>query len=85
MEEQVPRYKRVVIKLSGEALSGKQGGSGIDTAMLEKIGAGPDELLLSAAALEAANGSNLKVSERPLLDAKGVPEEFEVYAVKLKR
>ncbi len=27
--------KRVVIKLSGEALSGKQGGSGIDTAMLK--------------------------------------------------
>ena len=35
MEEQVPRYKRVVIKLSGEALSGKQGGSGIDTAVLK--------------------------------------------------
>jgi uridylate kinase len=35
VEEQVPRYKRVVIKLSGEALSGKQGGSGIDTAMLK--------------------------------------------------
>src|SRR6185369_977630 len=27
--------RRVVIKLSGEALSGKQGGSGIDTAMLK--------------------------------------------------
>jgi uridylate kinase len=28
-------YKRVVIKLSGEALAGKDGGSGIDTAMLK--------------------------------------------------
>jgi uridylate kinase len=34
VEEEVSRYKRVVIKLSGEALSGKQGGSGIDTGML---------------------------------------------------
>jgi len=34
VEEQALRYKRVVIKLSGEALSGKEGGSGIDTAML---------------------------------------------------
>lgn len=29
------RYKRVVIKLSGEALCGKEGGSGIDTATLK--------------------------------------------------
>lgn len=29
------RYKRVIIKLSGEALSGKDGGSGIDTATLK--------------------------------------------------
>ncbi|HYO95255.1 MAG TPA: UMP kinase [Polyangiaceae bacterium] len=29
------KYRRVVIKLSGEALSGKEGGSGIDTAMLK--------------------------------------------------
>jgi uridylate kinase len=28
-------YKRVIVKLSGEALSGKQGGSGIDTATLK--------------------------------------------------
>jgi uridylate kinase len=28
------RYRRVILKLSGEALSGKQGGSGIDTATL---------------------------------------------------
>ena len=30
------RYKRVVLKLSGEALSGKEGGSGIDTTMLKE-------------------------------------------------
>lgn len=35
MESEQPRYKRVVIKLSGEALSGKQGGSGIDTGTLK--------------------------------------------------
>jgi class 3 adenylate cyclase len=47
-------------------------------------GAGANELLLSGAALEAAESSNLSISERPLLDAKGVPEEFQVYAVALK-
>jgi uridylate kinase len=30
------RYRRIILKLSGEALSGKDGGSGIDTAMLKK-------------------------------------------------
>ena len=35
MEEKTLRYKRVVLKLSGEALSGKQGGSGIDTSTLK--------------------------------------------------
>src|SRR5688572_372452 len=29
-------YKRVIIKLSGEALSGKEGGSGIDTITLKE-------------------------------------------------
>ena len=59
---------------------------GIDVNIAARVadGARADELLLSAAALEAADPSSLKVSERPLLDAKGVPEEFEVYAVKLK-
>ncbi len=33
------KYKRVVIKLSGEALSGKTGGSGIDTATLKATAA----------------------------------------------
>ncbi|MEO8901431.1 MAG: UMP kinase, partial [Polyangiaceae bacterium] len=40
MEEESPptgklRYRRVIIKLSGEALSGKEGGSGIDTTTLK--------------------------------------------------
>jgi uridylate kinase len=30
------RYKRIILKLSGEALSGKEGGSGIDTHMLKE-------------------------------------------------
>ena len=33
------RYRRVIIKLSGEALSGKEGGSGIDTATLKATAA----------------------------------------------
>jgi uridylate kinase len=33
------RYRRVIIKLSGEALSGKDGGSGIDTATLRATAA----------------------------------------------
>ena len=35
MEERTLRYRRVVLKLSGEALSWKMGGSGIDTATLK--------------------------------------------------
>jgi uridylate kinase len=35
VEQPTLRYKRVIIKLSGEALSGKDGGSGIDTATLK--------------------------------------------------
>jgi uridylate kinase len=34
-EAQKLRYRRVILKLSGEALSGKTGGSGIDTATLK--------------------------------------------------
>jgi class 3 adenylate cyclase len=59
---------------------------GIDVNIAARVadGAGPNELLLSGAALEAADAGSLSVSERPLLDAKGVPEEFQVYAVALK-
>ena len=46
-------------------------------------GAGPGEILVSDAALAAATEDEVKLSleERPLLDAKGVPEDFKVYAV----
>jgi class 3 adenylate cyclase len=59
---------------------------GVDVNIAARVadGAGANELLLSGAALEAAESSNLSISERPLLDAKGVPEEFQVYAVALK-
>ena len=59
---------------------------GVDVNIAARVadGAGANELLLSGAALEAAGDSNLSISERPLLDAKGVPEEFQVYAVALK-
>jgi class 3 adenylate cyclase len=59
---------------------------GVDVNIAARVadGAGPNELLLSGAALEAADTGSLAVSERPLLDAKGVPEEFQVYAVALK-
>lgn len=56
---------------------------GVDVNIAARVaeGAGPNELLLSGAALESADRRDLKVSGRPLLDAKGVPEEFRVYAV----
>jgi class 3 adenylate cyclase len=59
---------------------------GVDVNIAARVadGAGANELLLSGAALETAESSNLSISERPLLDAKGVPEEFQVYAVALK-
>jgi adenylate cyclase len=59
---------------------------GVDVNIAARVadGAEANELLLSGAALEAAEDSNLSISERPLLDAKGVPEEFQVYAVALK-
>jgi adenylate cyclase len=59
---------------------------GVDVNIAARVadGAGANELLLSAAALESADPKSLSISERPLLDAKGVPEEFQVYAVALK-
>jgi class 3 adenylate cyclase len=56
---------------------------GVDVNIAARIaeGAEGDELLLSDAALEAAGDGVLRVEERPLLDAKGVPEDFRVYAV----
>lgn len=60
---------------------------GIDVNIAARIadGAGPGELLISDAALEAAGPKAVSVEERPLLDAKGVPEDFRVYAVTAKR
>ncbi len=58
---------------------------GVDVNIAARVadGAGPDELLISDATLEAATEDEveLTVEERPLLDAKGVPEDFQVYAV----
>ena len=57
---------------------------GVDVNIAARVadGAGPDELLLSDAALQAMDSDRLKVKARPLLNAKGVPEDFRVYAVK---
>ncbi|CAN5493803.1 adenylate/guanylate cyclase domain-containing protein [soil metagenome] len=58
---------------------------GVDVNIAARVadGAGADELLISDATLEAALDDELKLSveERPLLDAKGVPADFQVYAV----
>ena len=58
---------------------------GVDVNIAARIAdsAGPDELLISDATLAAATEDEVKLSveERPLLDAKGVPEDFKVYAV----
>ena len=57
---------------------------GVDVNIAARVadGAGPGELLLSGAALEAIGSEKVKVKERPLHDAKGVPEDLRVYAVK---
>lgn len=56
---------------------------GVDVNIAARVadGAGAGELLISDATLSAV-GEGLDVDERPLLDAKGVPEDFKVYAVK---
>lgn len=60
---------------------------GVDVNIAARIadGAGPGELLISGPALDAAGPKAIKVEKRPLLDAKGVPEDFRVYAVVAKR
>ncbi len=57
---------------------------GVDVNIAARVadGAEPGELLLSDAALEAVGSEKVKVKERPLRDAKGVPEDLRVYAVK---
>ncbi len=56
---------------------------GVDVNIAARIaeGAKGGELLVSDAALEEAGDRVKAVEERPLLDAKGVPEDFRVYAV----
>jgi class 3 adenylate cyclase len=58
---------------------------GVDVNIAARVAesAGPEDLLISDAALEAATEDEVKLSveERPILDAKGVPEDFKVYAV----
>jgi class 3 adenylate cyclase len=58
---------------------------GVDVNIAARVAesAGPEDLLISDAALEAATEDEVKltVEERPILDAKGVPEDFKVYAV----
>lgn len=59
---------------------------GIDVNIAARVadGAGAGELLISDAALGSVDSKTLKVKSRPLLDAKGVPEDFKVYAVSPK-
>ena len=57
---------------------------GVDVNIAARVadGAGPGELLVSDAALEAIGSDGIKVKARPPLDAKGVPEDVRVYAVR---
>jgi len=58
---------------------------GVDVNIAARVadGAGPGELLISDAALESVGPKAVRVDERAFLDAKGVPEAFKVYAVKV--
>jgi adenylate cyclase len=57
---------------------------GVDVNIAARVadGAAGGELLISDAAREALEATSVTLEERPLLDAKGVPEDFKVYAVK---
>ena len=56
---------------------------GVDVNIAARVadGAGPGEVLLSDAALQAIGADGMKVKSRALPDAKGVPEDFKVHAV----
>ena len=58
---------------------------GVDVNIAARVaeGAGPGELLLSGAALEAVGRASVKAERKPI-DAKGVPEDLRVYAVEPK-
>jgi len=57
---------------------------GVDVNIAARIAddAGPDELLISDSVIAAVGKDRVKARGRQLLDAKGVPEDFSVYAVK---
>jgi len=59
---------------------------GIDVNIAARVaeGAGAGELLVSDAALAALGDGAVRAKERKLLDAKGVPADFKVYAVSKK-
>jgi adenylate cyclase len=59
---------------------------GIDVNIAARVaeGAGPGELLASDAALAKLEGSGVRAKERSLVDAKGVPADFKVYALSPK-
>ncbi|MGH2923974.1 MAG: adenylate/guanylate cyclase domain-containing protein, partial [Solirubrobacterales bacterium] len=56
---------------------------GVDVNIAARVaeGAEPGELLVSDAAMEELDGTGVKAKERKLVDAKGVPADFRVYAV----
>jgi adenylate cyclase len=59
---------------------------GVDVNIAARVadGAGPDELLISNSVLETVGRDKIKATTRELLDAKGVPEDFAIHAVKGK-
>jgi len=56
---------------------------GIDVNIAARVAAGAKggELLVSDAALAALDGASVRAKEREILDAKGVPADFRVYAI----
>ncbi|MDP9227537.1 MAG: adenylate/guanylate cyclase domain-containing protein [Actinomycetota bacterium] len=59
---------------------------GVDVNIAARMadGAAAGELLASDAALTAIGDELVSAEQRPLLDAKGVPEDFRVYSIKPK-
>lgn len=57
---------------------------GVDVNIAARVadGAGPDELLISGATLDSIGRQAVSVQQRTTLEAKGVPGDFMVYAVK---
>jgi adenylate cyclase len=57
---------------------------GVDVNIAARVAddAGPGELLVSDSVLQAVGEDKVKPTARQLLDAKGVPEGFSIYAIK---